>query len=108
MDKKISYCGYECCKCPIYNYTVNNDLDGLKKALRNNDDNATIDSLGCLGCKSKTCVSHMCDKCYIKSCCEEKELENCGKCASFPCDYLVRYISNETMLNLIEIHDLDN
>lgn len=26
--------------------------------------------------------------CKVKSCCEDKQLEHCGKCSAFPCDML--------------------
>lgn len=27
-------------------------------------------------------------ECTVKSCCEEKQLNHCGKCVDFPCDML--------------------
>lgn len=28
------------------------------------------------------------DKCDIKSCCEQKKIDNCGECTEFPCELL--------------------
>lgn len=31
------------------------------------------------------------DTCPVKSCCESKSLEHCGKCKGFPCDLLSQF-----------------
>jgi hypothetical protein len=31
------------------------------------------------------------DVCPVKSCCEGKELEHCGKCTDFPCELLNQF-----------------
>ncbi len=31
------------------------------------------------------------DNCPVKSCCEAKELEHCGKCVDFPCELLQNF-----------------
>lgn len=31
------------------------------------------------------------DSCPVKSCCEGKGLEHCGKCGGFPCDLLTQF-----------------
>lgn len=31
------------------------------------------------------------DSCPVKSCCENKGLEHCGKCSGFPCDLLNQF-----------------
>lgn len=35
------------------------------------------------------------DVCTVKSCCEEKEQEHCGKCDKFPCDMLKQFAYDE-------------
>ena len=30
-------------------------------------------------------------ECAVKSCCEGKELENCGRCGDFPCEVLNQF-----------------
>ena len=45
------------------------------------------DSMDCKGCI--TIDKPFCgDMCPVKSCCEERALENCGMCDSFPCALL--------------------
>lgn len=45
------------------------------------------DSMGCNGC-IKIDKPFWGDVCPVKSCCESKELKNCGECDIFPCDLL--------------------
>lgn len=35
------------------------------------------------------------DKCPVKSCCEDKNLNNCGNCPTFPCDQLKQFSFDE-------------
>lgn len=35
------------------------------------------------------------DSCPIKTCCEEKKLQHCGECQSFPCELLIQFAYDE-------------
>ena len=35
------------------------------------------------------------DSCPVKSCCENKNLENCGFCSDFPCELLNKFAYDE-------------
>ena len=92
--KNLAYCGYDCDTCPIYLATINKDLESLKKILKNVDV-ISIEKNGCLGCKSKL-INHMCDSCYIKNCCEKQNINNCGECDKYSCEYTTKYLSDAT------------
>ena len=63
MSSKVeSRCGIECSICPYK------------------------ESHGCEGCLNIT--NPFWGECPLKTCCEAKELSNCGECADFPCETL--------------------
>lgn len=101
-NNHFAYCGYDCAKCPVYKETKNNNLEQLKKILFNNDSSASLETLGCYGCKTDKSVNFMCVNCQIRQCAKNKNVENCGLCDQFPCEKLI-YISKETMEHLKEI-----
>ncbi|MBP1561027.1 MAG: DUF3795 domain-containing protein [Oscillospiraceae bacterium] len=45
------------------------------------------EACGCEGCLDLE-EGNWAGDCEIKKCCEEKQLEHCGKCPDFPCDLL--------------------
>ncbi|SJZ34280.1 DUF3795 domain-containing protein [Anaerorhabdus furcosa] len=50
--------------------------------------------VNCPGC-TKIAKPFWADKCPVKSCCEDKGLENCGKCDQFPCKRLNDFAYDE-------------
>lgn len=107
MEKNIlSYCGYDCKKCPVYQATEKNNLELLKAivitpGISNLDQ--TIENLGCYGCCDKKTVNVMCESCPIRNCALDKEIINCGYCENFPCEKL-SHISDQTKELLTEIN----
>ena len=99
----IAFCGYDCSKCPVCLATISQDLQKLKEILKVSDASKTVDDLGCMGCKLGL-INHMCDSCIVKKCCKSKNIENCGECSEFPCEYASKYFSKETMDYLNNIH----
>ena len=93
-------CGFDCDYCPICIKTKENDLEGLKAL--NKVSSGTINELGCLGCNSNL-VHKMCDSCYIKNCNKEKNINICSFCDEFPCEYLNKYITSNSIDNLKRI-----
>lgn len=101
---KLSVCGYDCSKCPIYLATISNDLTKLKQILKKDSNELTIENSGCLGCFSEK-VNHMCDTCFMKNCTKRRGIDSCGKCNNFPCDYTKKYLTKESIDNLNKIKD---
>lgn len=48
------------------------------------------DSTGCKGCVNID-KPFWGEQCPVKSCCEDKKLQNCGACNTFPCDLLISF-----------------
>lgn len=48
------------------------------------------EQMGCKGCVNID-KPFWGESCPVKSCCEEKNSEHCGKCQSFSCDLLNRF-----------------
>lgn len=103
IDTTIAYCGYDCSKCPVYKATKDNNIELLKIILYNNDENASIDSLGCNGCTSMKNENKFCGKCPIRLCALNNNLSSCGECENFPCEKLSN-ISEDTMKLLKKIN----
>lgn len=102
----LSYCGYDCEKCPVYKATESKNLELLKAivitpGISNLDQ--TIENLGCFGCCDKKTVNVMCEKCPIRICALNKNIINCGYCNNFPCEKL-SHISEQTKKLLMEIN----
>ena len=53
MEKKLSYCGFNCATCIIYIETKMNNFDEIRKLMYNADESETIETLGCKGCPDK-------------------------------------------------------
>jgi hypothetical protein len=108
MKDNYVYCGFNCSKCPIYLSTLENDNNNFIKTLINcnmkfNPDN--INNYKCLGCNSNKYINEYCRHCYIKSCCIKKEIENCGFCDKYPCEYIIKYLSDDSKKYLDTIHN---
>lgn len=88
MEKVIAFCGYDCTNCPVYQATKKKDLELLRIILYNANPNATIESIGCLGCTECDNKNHFCGKCQIRLCALDKKITNCGFCKDFPCNKL--------------------
>jgi len=85
---KLASCGDDCSFCPRYNATLNKDERKLraiailwnKIGWRENID--PPETLVCYGCET---FNRPCEY-GVRECCIEKNIENCGKCESYPCD----------------------
>ena len=63
----------------------------------------------CSGCR-KVAVEGKCiwnGRCDLFDCCAKQNLENCGKCKSFPCDMLKEWASNENPERIQNLIDLN-
>lgn len=102
----LSYCGYDCTKCPVYKATEKANLELLKQIVITPGEEVeqTIENLGCFGCCNKKSVNHLCDKCPIRLCALSNNLPNCGYCNNFPCEKLSN-ISEQTKEILTQINN---
>ncbi|HMA68734.1 MAG TPA: DUF3795 domain-containing protein [Candidatus Mcinerneyibacterium sp.] len=83
MDKLISYCGFNCKRCPIYKATKENNKKKLKKLKINLqkevNEKLSIEEIKCNGCKSDK-VYRFCSRCKIRTCAIKKGVECCAYC----------------------------
>lgn len=99
MEEIVARCGYRCGLCPAYYKNIENSEDrervsaGWKKYV---GDEVPPDEVTCPGCLS--CEPHQDDAgnplrppdpdCPVRSCVEERGLENCAHCQEFCCEKL--------------------
>ncbi len=87
----IACCGINCLECGAYLATKNNDEEQRKEVaeLWSKQFNADIKptDINCESCHSDSgnIFSH-CRVCEIRSCCNEKEIDNCAHCADYYCE----------------------
>lgn len=100
---KSSYCGVNCEKCNAYIASVTNDdcvrqkvIDEWGKLYKRT---FHIEEINCRGCKSDALFG-LCAKCDIRTCNNDKDIDNCGDCELFPCERIQRFFdfhrNNET------------
>lgn len=103
MEKKMSYCGFNCATCIIYIETKMNNFEEIRRLMYNADESETIETLGCKGCPDKDNKNKFCLKCFIRKCALDKKLNSCGECDNFPCELLSNN-SNSSLEVLEEIN----
>ena len=88
----LAPCGLYCGVCSIYIAHRDNNIKFKERLLpvykmfvKN------INDIACTGCLSDGVVFPVCQKCAIKSCCKEKEIEGCHQCNEFPCKYIENF-----------------
>jgi len=97
--KKLSFCGMECEKCPLYEATVKNDQDALRElAIACSTENKIfqMEDMCCLGCWTKeNDFSKMCKDCEIRNCGKQQLVLNCGECVQYPCEIYEKHIPKD-------------
>lgn len=78
-------CGLYCGVCGIYVATRDNNEKFKEKLAPVYG--AKPEDLICDGCLSERVFGY-CQVCPIKSCCREKQIDGCYKCADFPCKFI--------------------
>ena len=86
----IGICGDNCCFCPRYLATQNNDADKLEDVkelwvrfgLR--DPAFPAQDMACFGCRPE----NKCAYSEVRTCANRKEIENCGLCHEYPCELI--------------------
>ena len=99
MDKhKLAACGIDCNECGHYILAMENNLKTAESLVEYFRDGGWIGKNDgakgvlkkvplCRGCWDKTDVrTHDCANCFLRACCEEKQLNHCGECGEFPCE----------------------
>jgi hypothetical protein len=95
-EKQISYCGLICSSCPIFVSTQTGDAEKKKEisALLKSEYNVMLEpeEILCDGCLSIT-GRHLegYEKCEIRKCGQEKNIENCGQCEEYICEKLAGF-----------------
>lgn len=100
LTKELSYCGFNCELCPIYNATIKENDAEIKMFLNLKDDDNPKDFY-CKGCTVSN-GKHL-GFCEIKKCAGKEELNTCAFCSNFPCNKL-DVITEETRKHLEELH----
>jgi len=89
MSEMMAYCGLLCDQCGAYKATVANDETMRKRQAEDWSkmfhSDIKPEDIHCLGCRSDVLFGN-CQACKIRVCANEKKLNDCGKCESFPCD----------------------
>ena len=102
MNKhKLAACGVDCNECGQYKVTLFQDREAAESLVpwfrsmgwigRNEGGEAVMKRAPlCGGCWSDC---GFCSKnCRIRPCCMEKQINNCGECADFPCQKYIKWI----------------
>lgn len=84
----LAYCGFDCETCPVYIATTQKDMvmqEKLAKEYSTQNNLLEDTDMICEGCKAEMVSEKMCGFCKLRLCGTEKEVDNCGMCAEYPC-----------------------
>ena len=108
MEKtKLAACGIDCTNCASYKVTVEKDINAAEQLVEWYRESGRIEkdegaeailkkSPICKGCWNRTedcsfkCGCYKIDFC---KCCIEKNINHCGECKDFPCEYYKVWVS---------------
>lgn len=83
--KRAAVCGLFCPSCSLF-IGSNEDPEMLQQLAEKRQ--CSVEDLKCHGCRSEQ-LSFFCrEKCTMKQCAAEKEIDFCGECPEYPCDEL--------------------
>ena len=85
----LAPCGLYCGVCSIYMAHRDNN-EKFRKALMKvyKPFVKDVSEIACTGCLSDGIVFPVCQRCAIKNCCQEKNIDGCYQCDDFPCKYI--------------------
>lgn len=89
---EIGFCGDNCSLCPRYLATKSEDKDKLIEVAALwiragwRDEVVAPDQMECYGCAS----IKWCRYDHIRTCAQEKGIQNCGECKEYPCDEILQ------------------
>jgi hypothetical protein len=90
MTPEKAYCGLDCAACSAFLATQADDRTRKEETAREWSARYHADikpsDIECAGCKDPEgpWFKH-CLECEVRSCARSRDLENCGRCESFPC-----------------------
>jgi len=108
MDKMLSYCGIYCAECPAYLATQKDDYEQIKNIAKKWSSDTlkfTPNEIYCDGCSQNGQIFSWAPKCDIRTCCKDRQLENCAYCEDYTCEILKKSFDKpqNTKQNLEEI-----
>jgi len=108
MDKQdmlMAYCGLQCETCPLHLATREQDK-ALQHSMRESIANQCANLYGmtlkaeditdCDGCRANTGrIFKGCEKCEIRKCARQKNIESCAFCDDYTCDFLEKHFAQD-------------
>lgn len=105
IEKKsmIAYCGLNCAECAVFLATQKNDDDERKQAAekwsKKFNWNLMPSDINCEGCKvEEGRIFGFCKKCEVRTCANEKGIDNCAFCDEYACKKLQSIISLDSAI----------
>jgi len=99
VTQLLAICGLDCATCPAHVAHMTNDQALREKtAVQWSKDYGaafTPEMIDCVGC-TVTGGPHIghCAECEMRKCGLLKKMENCGRCAEYPCAVISKFIEN--------------
>jgi len=105
---RLAACGIDCNECSSYKVTTENDLEEAEKLVEWYRGNEWIGKdegaeailkknplcTGCWNSRNDNCFFQCgCGKRDFRDCCTEKQINHCGECTEFPCEYYKEWAS---------------
>ena len=107
MNELVAYCGLVCHGCPIYWATKEPD-EAKRDKMRADIVRICREQYGygedftpeyvtdCDGCRTEGGrLFSGCEKCEIRKCARQRELENCAYCNDYACEKLEKFFEND-------------
>lgn len=98
MSTMISFCGLDCASCPAHVAYLTDDNALREKTAREWSEMFHADfkpeMVNCVGCTALEGV-HIghCAECAIRTCAQERKVENCAVCQDYGCSTLTAFIA---------------
>ncbi len=97
MKRMIAYCGLVCTDCPAYLATQAEDEKKARETAdlwaREYGIKVTVADVWCDGCSAEGKKCAHCAECEIRACGIGNGVENCGRCADFPCSKIEAFFA---------------
>lgn len=91
-SKLLTPCGLHCGMCPAYIATLSGDINEKEKVAsqwsKQFNTEIKAEDINCMGCRTDGAKFNYCEICEIRSCNNEKKIDNCGFCDTYPCSKL--------------------
>jgi hypothetical protein len=102
----LGFCGVYCGACTTYRAYNDNDQALVEWEIRTG---MPKEEIVCKGCRSGL-VNKWCSECKFRKCIENKKIENCFQCETFPCKMLVDFSETRPhrtlgLRNLVQLRD---